>query len=128
VLEVMDGHRRDDGVKAPERGQRFSQVVADELDPLVPGEALACRREHQLGEVNADTAHVAAVVLQQGEQAAVAGAEVEDARGFASDLLEQHALSLGAARMLLCPAAVAIDVRGGLPFRHESEYAPTAPG
>ena len=76
----------------------------------------------------ADTAHVAAVVLQQGEQAAVAGAEVEDARGFASDLLEQHALSLGAARMLLCPASVAIDVRGGLPFRHESEYAPTAPG
>jgi len=126
VLEMVGGHRRDDGVKAPERGQRFSQVVADELDPLVPGEALACRREHQLGALNPDTAHGRSSCSRASSRAS--SVPRSRMRAASRAICSSSTLFLGATRMLLCPAALAIDVRGGLRFRHESQYAPTARG
>jgi hypothetical protein len=116
VLEVVDRHRRDDRVEAPERGQRPGEVVLDDLDALVVGEALARRVEHEGREVEADAEHPRAVGLEQGEQAAVAGAEVEDARGAAGHVVEQDALALRAPRVLARQAQVAMDVLGGRPL------------
>ena len=59
VLEVVDRERGDDGVEAPELRQRLGEVVLDELDALIAGEALARRLEHQLGEVEAHAEHLA---------------------------------------------------------------------
>jgi len=78
VLEVVDGHGRDDDVEAPELGQRCRQVVLDELDALVAGEAVAGRIEHELGEVQAHPVHAGTTGLQEGEQPTVARAEVEE--------------------------------------------------
>jgi hypothetical protein len=38
---MVDRHRRDDRVEATEIRQRLGQVVLDELDALLAGEALA---------------------------------------------------------------------------------------
>jgi hypothetical protein len=84
--------------RSPERGQRLGQVMLDELDALVVGEARACRLEHELGEIKAHTVHLGAIDTQQGEQAAVTGPEVEDATSVARNMLKQHAFSLGARR------------------------------
>jgi hypothetical protein len=56
------------------------------------------------------------VGLEHREQAPVAGAEVEDARGAARHVLEQDALALRAARVLVGPRQVAADVLGGRPL------------
>ncbi len=46
------------------RGQWLCEVMLDKLDPLVAGEALACRLEHDLREVEAHTEHVGTIDLQ----------------------------------------------------------------
>jgi len=116
VLEMVDGHRRDDGVEAPECGQRLHEVVFDELDAFVAGEALAGRVEHELGEVQAHPVHAGPVDLEQGEQAAVAGSEVEDAARVARHLLGQHALSLRTVPDAVGQREVPVNVRSGGPF------------
>jgi hypothetical protein len=116
VLEVVDRHRRHDRVEAPERGQRLGQVVGDDLDAFVAREALARRAEHEVGEVEPDAEHPRTVGPEQREQAPVAGAEVEDARRAAGDVVEQDALALGAPRVLVRARQVAADVLGGRPL------------
>ena len=114
---MVDGHRRHDGVEAPERGQRLGEVVLDELDALVAGEALARGVEHECGEVEAHAGHRGAVGLEEGEQPPVTGAEVEDARGPAGHVIEQDTLPLEAARVLVCSRKVAADVLAAGPLR-----------
>ena len=80
--------------KRPSGGQRLGEVVLDELDARVAGEALARGPEHQLGEVDAHADHLGTIGLQEGEQTPVARAEVEDATSPARHVLEQNALSL----------------------------------
>jgi hypothetical protein len=116
VLEVVDGHRGDDGVEAPQRGQRPGEVVLGELDALVGAEALAGGREHGRGEVEADAEHAGAIGAQETEQAAVARAEVEDAPDIPRHVLEQDALPLGPARVGVRPAEIALDVLRGRPL------------
>ena len=57
MLEVVDGERRDDDIEAAEGGQGLGEVVLDETDSLVVCEALVRRREHGLGDVEADAEH-----------------------------------------------------------------------
>jgi hypothetical protein len=116
VLKTLDGKRRDDSVKAPKRGQRLVEVVLYELDALVIGEALACRREHEFGEVKSDTKHLRTIDLEQREQAAIARPEVEDPPSVERHMLEQDAVSLCATRILIRPAEIATDVLGIGPF------------
>jgi hypothetical protein len=113
---MVDRHRRDDDVEAPERGQRPREVVLDELDAVVAREAPARRLEHELGEVKSDAERVGPVGLQQGEQATVAGPEVEDATNIARDLLGQDALALRAVRNVVRPGEIAVGVLDGCPF------------
>ena len=105
VLEVVDGERGDDGVEAPEgfAGQRLDEVVPDELDAPFVGEALACRPQHDLGEVEAHAERLGAANQEEGEQTPVARPEVEDAPGVAGHLLEQDALPLRAVRVGVGP-------------------------
>jgi hypothetical protein len=79
---------------ATERGQRLGEIVPDELYAPVGGEALACRLQRDIGEVEPHTEHPAAIDLEEGEHPPIAGSEVEDAPGVAGYLLEQDALSL----------------------------------
>jgi hypothetical protein len=72
--------------------------------------------EHELGEVKAHTEHLAATGPQKGEQAAVARPQVEDATSVARHMLEQDALSLGAARGVVGPGEIPTDMLGGGPF------------
>ncbi len=125
---MVDRHRRNDGVEAPERGQRLRQVVLHELDVLVVREALACRPEHELGEVKTHAEHFAVINLEKGEQAAVARAEVEDAPSVARHMLEQDALSLCPAWILIRPAEIPTDMLGGRPFLggHAFQYEPAS--
>lgn len=98
MLEVVDRHRGDDRVEATERGQRLGQVVLDELDALIASEPLTRRVEHNLGEVEADSAQVRAIALEQRQQPAVAGAKVEHTANLRRDVVEQHAFAFPAAR------------------------------
>ena len=116
VLEVVDGKRRDDGVEAPERGQRLGEVVLDELDAPVVGESLARHLQHGLREIEAHAEHLATVDPEEGEQPPVARPEVEDAPGLAGHLLEQDALSLRAVRISVGPGEVAQRVFRGCPL------------
>jgi hypothetical protein len=106
VLEMVDRERRDDGVETSERGERRGEVVLDELDAVVIGKPLACRLEHEIGEVKAHAAHLAPIDLEKGEQAAVARPEVEDATSVVGDMLEQDALSLRSARISIRPVEI----------------------
>jgi hypothetical protein len=90
--------------------------MRDELDALVVGEALACRFEHELREVEADTMYLAAIDPEKGEQTTVARPEVEDATSLARHLLDQDALSLRAARRGVRSGQVALGVLGGRPL------------
>ena len=96
VRAVVDGEAGDDGVEHAEVGQRDVEVVSDDLDQGVTGEALPRRLEHRRREVEADGPHPRPVDLEEGEQPAAAGAEVEDARDVAGDQVEQDGLPLGA--------------------------------
>jgi hypothetical protein len=113
---MVDGHRRDDGVETPDRGQRLGEIVLYELDALVAGEALACCFEHELGEIERHATHMRTVDPQHGEQASVAGPEVEDATSVARYVIEQHALALRAAGVLVRELEIARDVLGGHPL------------
>jgi hypothetical protein len=48
MLEVVDCKRRDDGVEAAERGERFSEVVLHKPDALVAREPLVCIEHERL--------------------------------------------------------------------------------
>ncbi len=99
-------------LEATERRQRLHEVVRDKLDPAVAGEALACRLQHDVGEVEADAAQLLAIDLQKGKQAAVARAQVKDAASITRHLLEQHALAFRASRELVGPKQVAMNTLG----------------
>ena len=71
VLEMMDRHRRDDGVEAAQVGQRIDEVVPHELDALVAGVAPARRLAHEVGEVQADAAHLRAIGPQKRERPSI---------------------------------------------------------
>ena len=76
VLEVVNRHRRGDGVESPQIGQRIVEVVLDDLHALGAGEPLARRGQHQLGEVEAHAS--GAISLDEyREQAPVARTEIE---------------------------------------------------
>src|SRR5215207_6277519 len=109
---MVDRHRGNDGVEAPEVRQRLGEVVIDHLDPPLAGEALAGGRQHQLGEVDTDSARRWARGEDHGEQASVAGAEVEDAAYAAGDVVEQDALPLEAVRERIRALAIAPDPLG----------------
>jgi hypothetical protein len=116
VLEVVDGERGDDGIETPECGQGLGEVMPDELDALVVGEAFARRLQHGLGEIEAHTKHLAAVEPEEGKQPPIARPEVEDASGVAGHLLKQDAFSLRAVRVGVGPGKVAQRVFRGRPF------------
>jgi hypothetical protein len=116
VLEVVDGKRGDDNVKAPERGPRLREVVPQERDTPVVEEPLARRPEHGLGKVEAHTVYPGAIAQEGAEQPPIARPEVEDAPGVARHLLEQDTLSLCAVRIGVSPGEVAQRVFRVLPF------------
>jgi hypothetical protein len=116
VLEVVDGERGDDGIEAPERGQRLGEVVLYERDASVLGEALARRLQHGLGEVEAHADNPGATAREETEEPPVPCSEVEDAPGIAGHLFEHGALSLRAARIGVSPGEVAQRVFRGRPF------------
>jgi len=124
VLEVVDRHRGDDRVEATERGQRLGQVVLDELDALIAREPLARRVEHDVREIEADSAQVPAIALKQRQQPAVAGAKVEHTANLRRDVVEQHAFAFPAARELVGTAEIPTDMFGGCPLLggHRLEY------
>ena len=113
---MVDRHRGDDGVEAPEVRQRLGQVVLDEFDSILAVEPLPGRGEHDLGEVETDALHLRALAPQEIEQPAVAGPDVEDPTGVARHVLEQDALPLSPARKLIRPPQVVIDVLGVRPL------------
>jgi hypothetical protein len=94
VLEVVDRHRGDDGVKAPKLRQGLSELALDELDPLVSVETLAGCLQHRLREVQADAGHFGAIGLKEREKSTVARPEVEDATRIPRYVFEQDALPL----------------------------------
>ena len=116
ILEMVDRHRGDDSVEAPEVRQGLGQVVLDELDAFLAVESLPRRGEHDLGEVETDAEHPGALAPQESEQAPVAGPDVEDASGVRGDLFEQDALALGAAGKAIRPLQVMLDVRAVRPL------------
>jgi hypothetical protein len=83
--------------------------VTHELDPLVAGEPLARLAEHEIGEVETHARHLRTLALEQGEQSAVAGTQVEDAPSLERHVLEQDALSLEAMRELVGSIEIATD-------------------
>ena len=85
---MVDHHRGDDGVEAPEVRERLGEVVLDELDSLRVGETLARGGEHHLGEVEADAEHPRSIAAEVVEQPAVAGPDVEDASRVARHVFE----------------------------------------
>ena len=116
VLEVVDRHRGDHRVEASQCRHRRGHVVLDQLDPLIAGEAVARRLEHDVGEVEPDPANVRAITHEQGQEATVARPEVEHATHFARHVVEQDALALSSAREFVGSAETAIDVLSGGPF------------
>jgi hypothetical protein len=90
--------------------------VLDDLHAVVTGEALARRVEHDLGEVEAHAERLGAIRQEQGEQPAVARAEVEDATGVTRNEVEEDALPLGTARKLVRPVEIVINVLGAGPL------------
>lgn len=102
--------------KRPSAGELVGKVVAHEIHAVVVRKALACRLEHELGEVDAHTKHFGSIDLEKGEQPPVARPEVEDATSISRHVLEQDALSLCAARIAVRPAEIALNVLGGRPF------------
>src|SRR5438105_4162517 len=90
--------------------------MVHELDALIVGEALACRLEHELGEVKTHTKHLGAIDPKKGEQATVPRPEVEDATRVVRHMLDQDPLSLCAARIPIRPAEIAMDMVGGRPL------------
>jgi hypothetical protein len=103
--------------KRPSAGSGSVRSCSTKLDALVAGEALARGVEHERREVETQAEHRGALGLQEGQQTAVAGAEVEDARGPARHVVEQDALSLGAVAVLVGAPEIAADVLGGRPLR-----------
>ena len=81
-----------------------------------PRSARGPRRASSVREVEADAAQLGAVGAQHREHAAVASPEVEDAAGVARDVLEQDALALQAAGVLVRPPQIAVDMRSGGPL------------
>src|ERR1700728_4063822 len=94
--------------------------MLDELDTPVISEALACRVEHDLGEVNTDANDLGTIALQQREQATVARSEVKYATTVARYLFEQDALSLCAMREAVGPVEIVQDALRVSPLAHRS--------
>ena len=96
--------------KRPEVGSGWARSWPISSIRSSPAKRSRAASEHQLGGVQAHAGHRGPVGLQKGEQAAVAGPEVEDPAGAAGDLLEQHGLALGPMGELVGPGEVAVDV------------------
>lgn len=94
----------------------FDEVVLDELDACVAGEARARRFKHDRRMIEADAMHLAAVDAQKREQTTVARPEVEHATDASRHVLEQDALPFGAAWILIRSAQVAQGVLGCRPL------------
>ena len=93
---MMDGEAGYDGVEPPERGKRKLEVMVDDGNVGVVTEAFARRIEHWRREIERDTLGLRAVNAEESKQAAIAGAEVEDAADGSRDELEQDGFAFDA--------------------------------
>ncbi len=107
VGDVVDRKARHHRVEAAEVRQRLGEVVSHELDATLVCEPLACGLEHRLGDVETHAGAVWSVRSQQGEQASIPRAKIEDSAGVARHVLEQDALTLGAVRQRVRTGEVA---------------------
>src|ERR1700730_14426212 len=113
---MVDGERGDDSIEASKCGERLDEIVLEDLDAPIVGEALACCCEHGLGEVKADTSDLGTLALQERQQAAVSRAEVKHATSVIGEMLEQDALSLCTVWESVCPVEIAQDTLGESPL------------
>ncbi len=88
--------------------------MLDELDALIVGEALACRAEHDLGEIKADANDLGTIAVEKREQATVSRPDVEDAMSVVRDVLQQDTLPLCAVREPIRPVEIIQDTLGSL--------------
>ena len=103
VLEVVDRERGHDAVESAQVGKRLGEGVVEQFHRLV-GEALAGALEHRLGDIDSDGHALGPLGAHEGEQAPVAGAEVEDTASGKRHLVEQDTLAL-------CPMGDAVHQR-----------------
>jgi hypothetical protein len=80
------------------------------------GEALARALEHRLGDIDRDGHARGPVGAHEGEQAPVAGAEVEDPARGERHMLEQHTLAVGPMGDGVHQLEVVVDVLAPLPL------------
>jgi len=106
VHDVMNGEAGDDGVELADTRQRLVEVVGYDGDRRIRGEAVAGGFQHGRGEVDGNGFGFAAhrrifldqICFNQGEQASVTGAEVEDAASIFWDEFQEGGFAFGAVR------------------------------
>jgi len=118
VGDVVDRKARHHRIEAAKVGERFGEVMAHQLDATLVCEPLPCGLEHWLGDVQTDADAVGPVQPQQGEQASIARAEVQDLPGVARHVIEQDALTLATVRQPIGTSKVAQRVFWVAPLAH----------
>ncbi len=98
VVDVMDREARDHHVEHTEIRQWLVEIVLDDGDVAFALEAFAGPFEHRGREVQANPGDPGPRRANQGEQPAVAGADVEHTPGCFGQQLEQQLFAFGAVR------------------------------
>ncbi len=98
VHEMMNGEAGNDGVELAQRGQRVVEIVGDDGDGGIPGEAPTCSFEHCGRKIDGHSFHAGGgqLSLSKCEQAAVAGAEIKNALCCLRNKLQKGRFSFGA--------------------------------
>ena len=112
---MVDRERGYDAVESTEVGKRLGEVVVEQFYRLV-GEALMGALEHRLGDVDRDGHARGPVGEHSGEQAPVAGTEVEDPARGERHLLEQGTLAFFPMGDRVRQREVVVDVLASLPL------------
>src|SRR5689334_1388322 len=111
VRHVVDREAAHDQVeRSPVGGERIVEVVGDDVDAVVAGEAGAGAGQHLGGEVGRGRPHAGAQLAHQREGHAVAGAEVEHALDLGRQELRERGHALRPVRDLVPRAQVGARV------------------
>jgi hypothetical protein len=117
-VDVVDRKAGHHGIEAAEVRDRLGEVMSHKLDAPLVREPFACGLEHRLGDVEPHADAVGSVLPQQGEQASIASAEVEDAPCVARHVIEQDPLTLGPVRERIRASEVAQGMLRVPPLAH----------
>ena len=94
--------------------------MAHQFDATLVREPLMCGLEHWLDDIETNADAVGSGQPQQGEQASITRAEVEDPPGVARHVIRQDTLTLGAVRERICSGEVAERMLWVPPLAHRT--------